>query len=101
MRVVSSELVEDGLILVERQILSDYLHRHNLTVRERGRRASLSETPASQKFFQCVVNHAKSGYDEVVQVHSVLLGVWFNPIRDSGTWLFNYCYPLYKTCTSG
>lgn len=83
------------------QVLSDYLHRHDLTVSERGHWAFMYEATVSQKFMRSVVNHAESGYDEVIQAHSVLLGVWFNPIRDFGTWLFNWCYAFYKTRTLG
>src|ERR1044071_5767030 len=68
-RVVATEVGEDGLLLVEAEELADGLHRQHFRVAERRVRAAPAQTPAGEFSRQCVVVEAEDCYNERVQVH--------------------------------
>ncbi|MXZ25927.1 MAG: hypothetical protein F4Y80_13930, partial [Caldilineaceae bacterium SB0665_bin_21] len=66
--VVSPEVVEDRLVLVQGQVLTDDLHGEHLAVGELRGGAPPSKTARAKDGDHEVVHEAESGYDEVVQV---------------------------------
>ena len=60
----------------------------------------LPESSVSENVVHSIVNDAKVDMMKVSRSTVSSLGVLFNPNRCSGTWFFNYCYPLYNTCAS-
>ncbi len=70
--VVTSAVGEDGLVLVQRQVLTDELQGDDLAVGKFRGRSSLAEAFVAHDVEQDVVHQAESGYDEMVQVPGVL-----------------------------
>ena len=72
-RVVLAEVGEQGAILLQPQVLAHHFHRDHLAIGQHRLRAALAQATAFQHLRHGLVNDAKHGDNEVVQVHGALL----------------------------
>src|SRR5690349_16131939 len=88
--VMSAEVVKDGLVLGNTQVLPNHFHAQHLTIRHRRLGASRSHPHPFQALCKGIVYMAKHRYNENVQVHcSPPIGTLSTPIVGEWTWLFN------------
>ena len=99
--IVSPEAVEDRLVLVQGQVLTDDLHGEDLAVGELRSGALLSKTLMAKDVDHKVVHQAESGYEEVVQVPVSSNVFRPYPLETPGPGCPNSYHPLPKTCTRG
>lgn len=68
-RVVTSEIIEEFLILAEFQITCDHFDGQDFTIRQLWRWASYSQPLVFDHYWHHLVNHAKTCGNKIVQVH--------------------------------
>jgi hypothetical protein len=99
MREVAAEVVEQGLVLAESKILTDYLDSKDLAVSKPRLRPTLAQSLMAEKAVESIVNKTKHSYNESIQVQGKrppIDGLAIS-IESASPWTFNFNL---KTCTS-
>ena len=81
-RIVAAEISVDGAVALQAQIGADDFHAQDFAVVQRRLGATLPQAACGQLSHQsvhCVIHLAKARYNQVVQVHDLLLKVWSLP----------------------
>ena len=99
MREMAAEVVEDGFVVVQGKKLSDDFNGEDFAVGNSRLRPALSQAAMAEAVGNSVINEAKHGYNEIIQVQGKrppIDGLAIT-IENASPWAFNFNL---KTCTS-